>query len=57
MITNLALESETLKHRKFVQIMAKLVADQNQSVDCVIHNLDTFNHTPLRKGSGHTCVF
>jgi len=57
MITNLALESETLKQRKFVQIMAKPVADQNQSVDCVIHNLDTFNHTPLRKGSGRTCVF
>ena len=57
MITNLALESETLKHRKFVQIMAKLVADQNQSVDCVIHNLDTFNHTPLKKESGRTCVF
>ena len=60
-ISNLALESETLKHRKFVQMLVRPVAYQNQNVEYEIKkpNLvsDTSNHTLQKRRSGLICVF
>ena len=60
MITNLGLESETTKNHKYVPMLARHVASQNQNVDCEISNhLVTFQLglTPQKRASGRICVF